>query len=64
MTDEELRRKASLAIRIALKGDSNAVFDDLRECVGEMDEDAQNKLYRASELVGDAVLDLQARERP
>jgi hypothetical protein len=63
MTDEELRRKAAVAIRLALKADTDSVFDELRECVDEMDADAQNQLYRASEALGDAIVDVQARDR-
>jgi|HubBroStandDraft_1064217.scaffolds.fasta_scaffold1219057_2 phage terminase large subunit len=63
MTDEELRRKAAVAIRLALNADTDSVFDELRECVDEMDVDAQNQLYRASEALGDAIVDVQARER-
>ena len=63
MTDEELRRKAAVAIRLALNADTDSVFDELRECVDEMDVDAQNQLYRASEALGDAIVDAQARDR-
>jgi phage terminase large subunit len=63
VTDEELRRKAAVAIRLALNADTDSVFDELRECVDEMDVDAQNQLYRASEALGDAIVDVQARER-
>ena len=63
MTDEELRRKAAVAIRLALNADTDSVFDELRECVDEMDVDAQNQLYRASEALGDAIVDVQARDR-
>ena len=63
MTDEELRRKAAIAIRLALNADTDSVFDELRECVDEMDVDAQNQLYRASEALGDAIVDAQARDR-
>ena len=63
MTDEELRRKAAIAIRLALNADTDSVFDELRECVDEMDVDAQNQLYRASEALGDAIVDVQARDR-
>jgi hypothetical protein len=37
--------------------------DELRECVDEMDVDTQNQLYRASEALGDAIVDAQARDR-
>ena len=63
MTDEELRRKAAVAIRLALNADTDSVFDELRECVDEMDVDAQTQLYRASEALGDAIVDVQARDR-
>ena len=63
MTDDELRRKAAVAIRLALNADTDSVFDELRECVDEMDVDAQNQLYRASEALGDAIVDVQARDR-
>jgi hypothetical protein len=63
MNDAELRRKAALAIRMALTDDTDAGFEALREYVSELDEDGQNRLYKASERVGDAVLDVQARER-
>jgi hypothetical protein len=42
MTDEELRRKAAVAIRLALNADTDS---------------------RASEALGDAIVDVQARER-
>ena len=63
MNDAELRRKAALAIRMALSASDDAGFDALRNYVSEMDEAAQNLLYAASENLGDAVLDVQARER-
>ena len=50
MTDEELRRKAAVAIRLALNAsETGPVFDELRDCVDEIDEDGQNRLYSASE---------------
>jgi hypothetical protein len=63
MTEEEMRRKAAVAIRLALKAGDDSVFDELRECVDELDEDSQNELYKASKLLGDAILDVQARSR-
>lgn len=63
MTEAELRRKAAMAIRMALTDGSDAGTDALREYISDLDEDAQNELYRASERVGDAILDVQARER-
>ena len=41
MTDEELRRKAAVGIRLALKGDSDSDRKALRSYVEEMDEDDQ-----------------------
>ena len=64
MTNEELRRKAAIGIRLALKGDSDSDRKALRSYVEEMDEDDQTVIYQASERLGDAVLDVQARERP
>jgi hypothetical protein len=63
VTEEEMRRKAARAIRLALKAGDDSVFGELRECVDELDEDSQNELYKASELLGDAILDVQARSR-
>ena len=63
MTDEELRRKAAVGIRLALKAGDKDGFQALREYADELDEDAQRLLYAASEHLGDAILDVQARER-
>jgi hypothetical protein len=63
MTEEEMRPKGAVAIRLALKAGDASVFDELRECVDELDEDSQNELYNASELLGDAILDVQSRSR-
>ena len=63
MTDEELRRKAAVGIRLALKASDKDGFQALREYADELDEDAQRLLYAASEHLGDAILDVQARER-
>jgi hypothetical protein len=63
VTEEEKRRKAAVAIRLALKAGDDSVFDELRECVDELDEDSQNELYAASEHLGDAILDVQGRGR-
>jgi hypothetical protein len=63
VTDEELRRKAAVAIRLALNASGTGPgFDELRDCVAELDEDGQNRLYSASENLGDAILDIQGRE--
>jgi hypothetical protein len=63
VTDEELRRKAAIAIRLALNAyGTGPGFDELRDCVAELDEDARNRLYSASENLGDAILDIQDRE--
>jgi hypothetical protein len=60
VTDEELRRKAAIAIRLALNASGTGPgFDELRDCVAELDEDGQNRLYSASENLGDAILDIQ-----
>ena len=63
MTDEELRRKAAIAIRLALNASGTGPgFDALRDCVAQLDKHAQNRLYQASENLGDAILDIQGRE--
>ncbi len=63
MTDEELRRKAAVGIRLALKASDEGGFQALREYVDELDVGAQQLLFAASEHLGDAILDVQARER-
>jgi Fe-S cluster assembly iron-binding protein IscA len=63
MTEEEMRRKAAIAIRLALKAAQDSGFQALLECVSELDEDDQNALFAASEHLGDAILDVQGRER-
>jgi hypothetical protein len=63
MTDAELIRHAEKAIVLGLKDDMRG-FDALREYIaGIGDDEALTRLYKASEAVGDAILDLQARER-
>lgn len=64
MTDEELRRKAAVGIRLALKGDADSDLKALRSYVEEMGTEDQTVIFEASERLGDAVLDVQARERP
>lgn len=63
MNEAELRRKGAVGIRLALKGDADSDLKALRSYVEEMDEDDQTLIYKASERLGDAVLDVQARER-
>jgi hypothetical protein len=63
MTDAELTRHAEKAIVLGLKDDMRG-FDTLREYVaGIKDDEALTRLFKASEAVGDAILDIQARER-
>ena len=64
MTDPELIRHAEEAIVLGLKDDMRGC-DALREYLARIvDEEALTRLFKASEAVGDAILDLQARERP
>jgi hypothetical protein len=61
MTDAELMQRAVTAIQKAFKNDIRG-FDALREHIADLDEDALTRLYAASEALGDAALDLMARE--
>jgi hypothetical protein len=59
MTEAELNRHARTAIVKALKDDIRS-FDALREYVAGIEDDAAlNLLYKASEALGDAVMDVQ-----
>jgi hypothetical protein len=63
MTEPELTRHAEKAIVLGLKDDMRG-FDTLREYVaGIGDDEALTRLFKASEALGDACLDVQARER-
>lgn len=62
MTDAELNRRAEKAIVLGLTEGMRG-FDALREYIADMDDDALTRLFKASEAVGDAVLDVQ-NERP
>ena len=63
MTDAELMQHATVAIQLAFKASGTGPgFDALRDCVAQLDKHAQNRLYQASENLGDAILDIQGRE--
>jgi hypothetical protein len=60
MTDAEMNRRAGVAIRMAFRDDERG-FDALRAYVAEIGAEADlNRLYAASEALGDAVMDVLA----
>jgi hypothetical protein len=63
VTDAEMDRRAGVAIRMAFKcrSDDERGFDALRAYVTEIGAEADlNRLYAASEALGDAVMDVLA----
>jgi hypothetical protein len=63
VTDAEMRGRAGVAIRMALKcsSDDERGFEALRAYVAEIAAEADlNRLYAASEALGDAVMDVLA----
>jgi hypothetical protein len=63
MTDAEMNRRAGVAIRMAFKcrSDDERGFEALQAYVAEIAAEADlNRLYAASEALGDAVMDVLA----